>query len=235
MLARLCSKSFKLGFSSTWTENFNMYKLGFEKAEEPEIKLPTSAGSQETQGNSRKTSTSASLIMLKALCGSQQTVENYSRDGNTRPPYLSLEKPVCRSVQFSRWVVSDSLWLHELQHARPPCPSPTPGVHPNPSPSSWWCHPTISSSVVPFSSCPQSFPASGSFPMSQLNKQSDNIQPWRTAFPIWNQSVVPCPVLTLPSWPAYRFLKRQVRWSGIPISFRIFHSLLWSTQSKILA
>ena len=61
-----------------------------------------------------------------------------------------------------------TLWPHELQHARPPCPSPTPGVHPNPCPLSWWCHPTISSSVVPFSSCPQSFLASGSFPMSQL-------------------------------------------------------------------
>ena len=63
----------------------------------------------------------------------------------------------------------------------------------------------------------------------KLNKQGDNIQPWRTPFPIWNQSVVPCPVVTVASWPAYRFLERQVRWSGIPISFRIFHSLLWST------
>ena len=72
------------------------------------------------------------------------------------------------SVQFSRSVVSDSLRPHEPPHARPPCPSPTPGVYPNPCPSSWWCHPTISSSVVPFSSCPQSFPASGSFQMSQL-------------------------------------------------------------------
>ena len=69
----------------------------------------------------------------------------------------------------------------------------------------------------------------------KLNKQSDNIQPWRTPFPIWNQSVDPCPVLTVASWPEYRFLKRWVRWSGIPISFRIFHSLLWSTQSKALA
>ena len=72
------------------------------------------------------------------------------------------------SVQFSRSVVSDSLQLHELQHARPPCPSPTPGVHSNTRPSSWWCHAAISSSVIPFSSCPQSLPASGSFPMSQL-------------------------------------------------------------------
>ena len=72
------------------------------------------------------------------------------------------------SVQFSRSVVTDSYRLHELQHIRPPCPSPTPGVHPNPCPSSRWCHPTISSSVIPYSSCPQSFPASGSFQMSQL-------------------------------------------------------------------
>ena len=73
-----------------------------------------------------------------------------------------------RHVQFSHSVVSDSLRPHESQHARPPCPSPTPGVHPNSRPSSRWCHPAISSSVVPFSSCPQSLPASGSFPMSQL-------------------------------------------------------------------
>ena len=72
------------------------------------------------------------------------------------------------SVQFSRSVVSDSLRPHGLQHARPPCPSPTPRVHPNPSPSSQWWHPTISSSVVPFSSCLQFFPASGSFPISQF-------------------------------------------------------------------
>ena len=72
------------------------------------------------------------------------------------------------SVQFSRSVVSSSLRLHEPQQARPPCPSPTPRVHPNPCPSSRWCIPTISSSVVPFSSCLQSFPASGSFRRSQL-------------------------------------------------------------------
>ena len=70
--------------------------------------------------------------------------------------------------QFSRSVVSDSLQPHESQHARPPCPSPTPGVYSNSSPLSRWCHPTISSSVVPFSSCPQYLPTSGSFPMSQL-------------------------------------------------------------------
>ena len=64
----------------------------------------------------------------------------------------------------------------------------------------------------------------------KLNKQGDNIQPWHIPFLIWNQLVVPGPVLTVASWPAYRFLRRQVRWSGIPISLRIFHSLLWSMQ-----
>ena len=350
--------------------------------------------------------------------------------------------------------MSDSLWPHKSQHARPPCPSPTPGVYSNSFPSSQWCHPAISSSVVPFSSCLQSLPASGSFsnestlhirwtkywsfsfsispsnehpglisfrmdwldlfavqgtlksllqhhsskasilrcsafftvqlshpytttgktialirrtfvdkvmsllfnmlsslvitslPRSKrlliswlqspsavilepkkiksdivftvspstshemmgpdamilvfwmlsfkptfslssftfikrlfsssslsairvvssaylrllifllailipacassspaflmmysaykLNKQGENMQPWRPPFLIWNQSVVPCPVLIVAPWPAYRFLKRQVRWSGISISFRIVHSLFWSTQSKAL-
>ena len=72
------------------------------------------------------------------------------------------------SVQFSHSVVSNSLQAHEPQHARPPCPSPTPGVHPNPCSLSQWCHPTMSSCVIPFFSCPQSFPVSGFFPMSQL-------------------------------------------------------------------
>ena len=72
------------------------------------------------------------------------------------------------SIQFHRSAVSESLWPHEPQHARPPCPSPTPEAYSNSCPLSQWCCPTVSSSVVPFSSCPQSFPASGSFPMSQL-------------------------------------------------------------------
>ena len=78
------------------------------------------------------------------------------------------ERESFSSVQFSRSVMSNSLWPHELQHARPPCPSPTPRVYPNSCPLSWWCHPAMSSSVVPFSSCPKSFPESWSFPMSQL-------------------------------------------------------------------
>ena len=78
---------------------------------------------------------------------------------------------VSHCAKFLTWVQFSSLQSlrpHELQHAKPPCPSPTPRVYPSPCPLSRWCHPTISSSVVPFSSCPQSFPASGSFPMSQL-------------------------------------------------------------------
>ena len=81
-------------------------------------------------------------------------------------PHSLQNNFIFSSVQFSLSVVSDSLWPHEPQHARPPCPSPTSGVHPNPCPLSRWCHTTISSSLVPFSSCPQSFPAS--FQMSQL-------------------------------------------------------------------
>ena len=83
-------------------------------------------------------------------------------------PWTTQIWTVFSLVQFSRSVVSDSLRPHESQHARPPCPSPTPRVHSDSCPSSWWCHPAISSSVIPFSSCPQSFPASGSFQMRQL-------------------------------------------------------------------
>ena len=72
------------------------------------------------------------------------------------------------------------------------------------------------------------------YSVSKLNKQDDNVQPCCTPFPILNQSVVLCPVLTIASWPAYRFLRKWVRWSGISIFWRIFHSLLWSTQSKAL-
>ena len=76
---------------------------------------------------------------------------------------------------FSHSVVSDSLWPHGLQHSRPPCPPPTPRVYSNSCPLSGWCHPTISSSVIPFSFHPQSFPASGSFPMSQFFTSGDQI------------------------------------------------------------
>ena len=84
-----------------------------------------------------------------------------------RLPEIKSTFPPRLSVQFRHSVVSDSLQPHESQHTRPPCPSPTPGVHSDSRPSSRWCHPAISSSVVPFSSCPQSLPASESFPLSQ--------------------------------------------------------------------
>ena len=83
--------------------------------------------------------------------------------------YLLIYKLCLWSVQFSRSVVSDSLRPHESQHTRPPCSSPSPGIHSDSRPSSPWCHPAISSSVVPFSSCPRSLPASESFPMNQLS------------------------------------------------------------------
>ena len=97
-----------------------------------------------------------------------------------------------QSVQFSHSLVSDSLWPHELQHARPPCPSPTPGVQPNLRPLSWWCHLAISSSVVPFSSCPQSCPASGSFQMSQLFRSgSQSIEASTSVLPMNTQDWSP--------------------------------------------
>ena len=99
-----------------------------------------------------------------------------------------------QSVQFSHSVVSNSLRPHELQHARPPCPSPTPRVHPDSCPSSQWCHPAISSSVVPFASCPQSLPASGSFPMSQLfawGGQSTGVSALASVLPMHTQDWSP--------------------------------------------
>ena len=102
-----------------------------------------------------------------------------------------LEKP---SVQFSCSVTSDSLQLHGLQHARPPCPSPTPGVYSNSCPLSQWCHSTISSSVIPFSSCLQSFPAPGSFQMSQFftsGGQSIGVSASASVLPLYIQDLFP--------------------------------------------
>ena len=102
-------------------------------------------------------------------------VNKYMHSEHPDIHFSAWEKEHCQyignpisSVQFSRSVMSDSLRPYELQHARPPCPSQTPGVHPNPGPLNQWCLPTVSSSVVHFSFCPQSFPASGCFQMSQL-------------------------------------------------------------------
>ena len=117
----------------------------------------------------------------------------------THCPFLSASHSSSRiqssfHVQFSRSVMSDSLRPHELQHARPPCPSQTPGAYSNSCPLSWWCHPAISSSVVPFSSCPQSLPPSGSFPMSQLfawGSQSIGVSASASVLPINTQDLSP--------------------------------------------
>ena len=122
-------------------------QAGFRKGRGIRDQIVISVGSEKKQENSRKTSISTSLCSW--LCGSQQT------------------------VQFSCSVLSDSPWPHGLQHARPPCPSPTPRVYSNSCPLSQWWHPTISSSAVPFSSHLQSFPASGSFQMSQFFASGD--------------------------------------------------------------
>ena len=126
---------------------------------------------------------------------------------------LSSEIKICTlpsllfsSVQFSLSVVSDSLRPHESQHARPPCPSPTPGVYSNSYPSSQWCHPAISSSVVPFSSCPQSLPASGSFPVSQLftwGGQSIGVSASASVLPRNNQDWSPL------GWTGWIFLQSK--------------------------
>ena len=125
------------------------------------------------------------------------------------------------SVQFSLSVLSDSLQPHEPQHTRPPCPSPTPRVHPNPCPLCQWCHPAISSSVVPFSSCPQSLPESGSFPMSQLfarGGQSIGVSASISVFPMNTQDWSPL------GWTGWISLQSK--------GFSSLLQLLWTTVQK---
>ena len=109
--------------------------------------------------------------------------------------FPNLRKNINLHIQFSSVTQScPTLWPNEPQHARPPCPSPTPGVYPNSCPSSRWCHPAISSSVVPFSSCPQSLPASGYFPVSQLfswGGQSIGVSASASVLPMYNQDWSP--------------------------------------------
>ena len=124
------------------------------------------------------------------------------------------------SVQFSHSVMSDFLWLHEPQHTRPPCPSPTPRVHRNPCPLSWLCHPTISSSVVPFSSCSQSFPPSGSFPISQFfasGGQSIGVPASTSVFPVNTQDWSPL------GWTGWTSLQSK----GLP---RVFNTTVQKHQ-----
>ena len=139
--------------------------------------------------------------------------------------------------------MSNSLWPHESQHSRPPCPSPTPGVYPNSCPSSRWCHPAISSSVVPFSSCPQSLPASESFPMSQLfswGSQSTGVSAWASFLPMNTQDWSP---LGWTGWislhsrlftPLYRCFSCWI-WASQVSKFRTSENLQllpWSHRSK---
>ena len=117
-----------------------------------------------------------------------------------------VPKNTFSSAQFSHSVMSDSLRPHELQHARLPCPSPIPRVYSNSSPLSQWCHPTISSSVIPFSSCPQSFPASGSFQMSQLSTsggQSIGVSASTSVLPMNTQDWFPL------GWTGWIFLQSK--------------------------
>ena len=162
--------------------------------------------------------------------------QNVKRKGSLKKMWkVRKYRNVLRTVQFSS-VASNSLQPHEPRHARLPCPSPTPRAYSTYSLFSF----TFIKRLFGFSSlsairvlvsaylrlflpailipaCAASSPAFlMMYSAYKLNKQGDNIQPWYTPFPIWNQSVVPCPVLTVASWPGHRFLKRQVRWSGIP-------------------
>ena len=128
--------------------------------------------------------------------------------------------------------MSDSLRPHELQHTMPPCPSPSPGVHSNSCLSSWWCHPAISSSVIPFSSCPQSLPASGSFPMSQLftwGGQSIGVSDSASVLPMNTQDWSPL------GWTSWISLQSK----GLEESFQApqffgAQASLWSAKVQVL-
>ena len=135
------------------------------------------------------------------------------------------------SVQFTHSVVSDSLQSHESQNIRPPCPSPTPGVHPNSCASSQWCHPAISS-VIPFSSCPQSLPASGSFPMSQLftwGGQSIGVSASASVLPMNTQDGSP---LGWTGWISLQSKGLSRVFSNTTVQKHQFFSAQLSTQSN---
>ena len=137
-----------------------------------------------------------------------------------------------KSVQFSRSVVSNSLQPHELLHAKPPYPSPTPEVHPNPCPSSWWCHPAISSSVIPFPSCPQSLPASESFPVNQLfawGGQSIGVSALASIFPKNTQDWSP---LEWTGWISLQFKGLSRVFSKTTVQKHQFFSAQLSSQSN---
>ena len=150
--------------------------------------------------------------------------------------------------------MSDSLWPHESQHARTPCPSPTLGVHPNSCPLSWWCHPAISSSVVPFSSCPQFLPASESFPISQLftwGGQSAGVSALASVLPINTQDWSPLEWtgcislqskgLTLKSLLQHHSSKASILWCSAFFTVQLSHPYMTTgktialTRRKLLA
>ena len=135
-------------------------------------------------------------------------------------------------MQFSRSVVSDALRPHKLQHARPPCPLPNPGVHSNSHPPSRWCHTAISSSVVPFSSCPQSLPASESFPMSQLfpwGGQSIGVSALVSVLPINTQDWFP---LEWTGWISLQSKGLSRVFSSTTVQKHQFFSAQLSSQSN---
>ena len=136
------------------------------------------------------------------------------------------------SVPFSRSVMSNSLWPHESQHIRPPCPSPTPRVYSNSCPWRWWCHPAISSSVVPCSSCPQSLPASGSIPMSQLftwGGQSIGVSALASVLPMNTQDWSP---LEWTSWISLQSKRFSRRFSNTTVQKHQFFGAQLSSQSN---
>ena len=148
-------------------------------------------------------------VVYKIACYHPVTVTDCSHEIKRRSLLGRNAMTNLSLVQFSHSVTSDSLRPHELQHARPSCPLPTPRVHPKPCPLSWWCHPTISSSVVPFSSGPQSFPASRSFQMSQLflsGGQSIGVSASKSVLPMntqdWGNS----------GWLYFSGLQNHCRW-----------------------
>ena len=146
------------------------------------------------------------------------------------------------SVQFSHSVVFDSLWPHESQHARPPCPSPSSGVHSDSRPSSPWCHPAISSSVFPFFSCPQSLPASESFPMSQLfpwGAQSTGVSASASFLPKKFQGWSPSEYLlavqgTLKSLFQYHNSKESILWLSVFFTVQLSNPYMTTGKTRAL-
>ena len=148
-------------------------------------------------------------------------------DCNWIPVFLQFS-----SVQFIHSVVSDSLWPHESQHSRPPCPPTTPGVYWNSCQLSWWCHPAISSTVVTFSSCPQSLPASGSFPMTQLftrGGQIIGVSALASVLPMNTQDRSP---LGWTGWISLQSKGLSRVFSNTTVQKYRFFSTLLSSQSK---